>query len=331
MVRQTIAVIGCGSWGTAVALHLASNGHHVLLWGRNSQHIQQMKTQQANPFYLPNFKFPQLLTPTDDINVCANADLVMIATPSHAFTQVLAQIPMLNKASGICWITKGIEKAHNRLLSDVIEEKYGKNFPFAVISGPSFASEVAKGLPTAIVVAGNNEPYLKQIQSLLHHRYLRAYISHDAVGVQLCGTVKNVLAIACGISDGMEFGANARAALITRGLAEMKRLGIAMGAQPETFAGLAGIGDLVLTCTDNQSRNRRFGLMIGEGKSIADAEKSISQVIEGKHNAAQLYAIAQQYQVQMPISKTVYQLLQGQLTPQQALAYLMERPPQDED
>nr|MBA2652402.1 NAD(P)-dependent glycerol-3-phosphate dehydrogenase [Tatlockia sp.] len=203
-------------------------------------------------------------------------------------------------------------------------------YPIAIISGPSFASEVANFLPTALTLASNNLTYQKSIQTLLHRSNLRVYLSSDLIGVQLCGAVKNVLAIACGISDGLGFGANAKAALITRGLAEMTRLGIKMGAREETFMGLAGVGDLVLTCTDNQSRNRRFGLELGNGVDLVEAERKIGQVVEGKYNAAQIVKLAEQAQVEMPICTQVNALLEGQITPQQATINLMTRSPRDE-
>jgi glycerol-3-phosphate dehydrogenase (NAD(P)+) len=212
----------------------------------------------------------------------------------------------------------------------LVEEQWGSTFPVAMISGPSFASELARGLPTALVVAGNDAPYCQSLHALLHHHNARVYITHDMIGVQLCGAVKNILAIACGISDGLHYGANAKAALITRGLAEMSRLGMRLGAQKETFLGLAGVGDLVLTCTDNQSRNRRFGLQLGQGTSLIEAEASIGQVVEGKHNAEQICSLANQYHVEMPICQEVYALLQGKKSAEEAVAHLMSRPPRDE-
>lgn len=329
MKNETIALIGAGSWGTAVAIHLAKIGHRVLLWGRNPQHIQQMADEQANTRFLPGIKFPASLIPCADLSQCATeADHVILAVPSHAFAEILAQLDKPLK--GLTWITKGVDPVSHHLLSELVAERFGSSFPVAILSGPSFAKEVANFLPTAVTLAGNNLEYQKTIHKLIHHENIRVYLSDDLIGVQLCGAVKNVLAIACGISDGLGYGSNAKAALITRGLAEMSRLGLSLGAKQETFIGLAGVGDLVLTCTDDQSRNRRFGLLLGDGVSIADAERQIGQIVEGKHNAAQICAIAKQNQIEMPICEQVNALLQGSITPEQAVSNLMSRPPREE-
>ena len=329
MKTTTIAILGAGSWGTAVAIHLSAAGHHVMLWGHDPQHVLDMQTHHCNRRYLPDSTFPDTLFPTVDLNDCLKiATYVILAVPSHAFTSVLAQF----KAPPVhlSWITKGLDPHTQLLLSQWVAEKWGASLPIAVISGPSFAREVAQALPTALVMAGNNASYLQTMQHLFHHGNVRVYLSDDYVGVQLCGAVKNVLAIACGISDGLHYGANAKAALITRGLAEMSRLGIRLGAKPETFMGLAGVGDLVLTCTDDQSRNRRFGLEVGRGASIPDAEKHVGQVVEGKYNAAQVCALALQYEVEMPICTAVNALLEGRVSAKQAVLNLMMRPPRDE-
>lgn len=329
MKTTTIALLGAGSWGTAVAIHLSSAGHHVMLWGHNPQHVLDMQTQRCNQRFLPNTPFPSTLVPTADLNDCLKqATHVIIAVPSHAFSSVLNQFTAI--PTHLAWITKGIDPSTHLLLSQLVADKWGKTLPLAVISGPSFAREVAEGLPTALVLAGNNPNYLQDLQTLLHHNNMRVYLSDDFIGVQLCGAVKNVLAIACGISDGLQYGANAKAALITRGLAEMTRLGVCLGAKQETFMGLAGVGDLVLTCTDNQSRNRRFGLEIGRGAALLDAEKHIGQVVEGKYNAAQVCALAQQYNVDMPICSAVNALLEGRMSASDAVMNLMNRPPRDE-
>lgn len=329
MKEATIAVLGAGSWGTAVAIHLANKGHRVVLWGHNPQHVKSMSQDRCNQQYLPNAAFPQALTVTDSLEQCMElASQLIIAVPSHAFASLLSK---LNKPSqGLAWLTKGIDPASHQLLSDLVIEKWGKTFPIAVISGPSFAREVAQFLPTALVIAGNDQHYLKTLHAFLHHDNIRVYLTDDIIGVQLCGAIKNVLAIACGISDGLNYGANAKAALITRGLAEMSRLGMSIGAHQETFIGLAGVGDLVLTCTDDQSRNRRFGLQLGQGVNLLEAEKRIGQVVEGKYNAAQVCALATKYHVDMPICKEVNALLQGHVTAKQAVVNLMSRPPRGE-
>ena len=329
MNTKTIAILGAGSWGTAVAIHMASTGHRVMLWGHTPQHVSDMLEHRCNQRYLPGISFPATLHPTADLNTCLKqADQVIIAVPSHAFASLLTQFITPPRALG--WLTKGIDPITHTLLSQLVADKWGTSLPIAVISGPSFAREVAQALPTAMVVAGNSPTYLKTMRDILHHNNMRVYLSDDFIGVQLCGAVKNVLAIACGISDGLHYGANAKAALITRGLAEMRRLGICLGAQPETFMGLAGVGDLVLTCTDDQSRNRRFGLELGRGISLPEAEKHIGQVVEGKYNAAQVCALAVQHSIDMPICNEVNALLLGRVNAKQAVLNLMQRPPREE-
>ncbi|WP_028388148.1 NAD(P)H-dependent glycerol-3-phosphate dehydrogenase [Legionella fairfieldensis] len=329
MKKSTIAILGAGSWGTAVAIHLATCSNRVLLWGHNSQHTQTMIKQRCNERYLPGITFPDTLVPETDLKSCLKqASEVIVAVPSHAFASLLSQLE--KPSHGLAWLTKGIDPASYQLLSQLVAAKWGESYPIAIISGPSFAREVAKCLPTALTLASNNLPYQHSIQALLHHHNMRVYLSNDVIGVQLCGAVKNVLAIACGISDGLGYGANAKAALITRGLAEMRRLGHAMGAVAETFMGLAGVGDLVLTCTDDQSRNRRFGLELGRGIALQDAEQHIGQVVEGKYNAAQVCKLASQFKVEMPICTQVNALLQDKVTPQQAVNNLMSRSPRSE-
>ncbi|ARG96769.1 NAD(P)H-dependent glycerol-3-phosphate dehydrogenase [Legionella micdadei] len=329
MKKGTVAILGAGSWGTAVAIHVAKNGNQVMLWGHTPQHVQDMIKQRCNQRYLPSCHFPDLLVPTMDLHYCLDhASEIIIAVPSHAFAELLSQLNQPRQ--GLAWLTKGVDPVSHKLLSNLVYERWGDDFPIAVISGPSFAREVAHSLPTALTLASNNAIYQNTIRALLHHNNLRVYLSNDVIGVQLCGAVKNVLAIACGISDGLGYGANAKAALITRGLAEMKRLGIKMGARDETFMGLAGLGDLVLTCTDDQSRNRRFGLFLGKGIRIVEAEQQIGQVVEGKHNASQICYLANQYDVEMPICSQVNALLLGKITPQQAVVNLMSRSPREE-
>jgi len=329
MKTSTVAILGAGSWGTAVAIHLAKHGRKVLLWGHNSDHVSAMAQQHCNQRYLPDIALPENLVPTISLDECTtHAEQLIIAVPSHAFATILNQLK--KPPHGLAWLTKGVDPTHHVLLSQLVFEKWGESFPIAVISGPSFAREVANFLPTALVLAGNNPSYLKTMHTIFHHDNIRAYLTDDIIGIQLCGAVKNVLAIACGISDGLNYGANAKAALITRGLAEMRRLGMCLGARQETFMGLAGVGDLVLTCTDDQSRNRRFGLQIGQGVSLVEAEEHIGQVVEGKCNAAQICAIAAQNQVEMPICKEVNTLLNGSISAKQAAVNLMSRPPREE-
>lgn len=326
MHPTSIALIGAGSFGTAIAIHLARAGHVVRLYSHDTQHISEMTQARCNTRYLPDVLFPETLHLYHDLHAClAQADQLLIAVPSHAFASVLSQLPQ--QIPHLSWLTKGIDPNTHRLLSDLVRERFGDSLPIAVISGPSFAKEVAAGLPTALVIAGNDATHIRTLQTLFHYDKMRIYLSDDYVGVQWCGTIKNILAIACGVSDGLHFGANAKAALITRGLTEMQRLGRFFHADPDTFLGLAGLGDLVLTCTDNQSRNRRFGLLLGEGLTPNAAEKQIGQVVEGAHNAAQIAALAQRHQIDMPICQAVHALLTAQMTPAQAVLLLMNRPP----
>lgn len=288
-----------------------------------------MLDMKCNERYLPQIPLPTLLTPTADLQQCVQqAQHIIIAVPSHAFLSLLQQLSP--PPEGLAWLTKGIDPSSHQLLSALVSEHWGKDYPIAVISGPSFAREVAVGLPTALVIASNNSNLQHTLHGLLHIQNTRVYLSDDIVGVQLCGAVKNILAIACGISDGIGYGANAKAALITRGLAEMQRLLAAYHAKSDTCLGLAGVGDLVLTCTDNQSRNRRFGLLLGQGIDTTTAEQTIGQVVEGKYNAAQVCSLSKQYHLDMPICQAVYDVLSSKCTPQEAVQLLMSRPPKDE-
>ena len=330
MNTTSLAIFGAGSWGTAVAIHLAASGHRVLLWGRDAEHMQNLTDHRENRRYLPGISFPDTLIPTANLAQCVQeAEHIIIAVPSHAFAETLNLLPKLKH--GLSWITKGIDPKSHCLLSELVASRFGKDFPIAVISGPSFANEVARHLPTALVVSGNNERYSHTIRDIFQQKTVRVYLNSDYVGVQICGAVKNVLAIACGISDGLMYGANAKAALITRGLSEMSRLGHAFHAQEKTFMGLAGLGDLVLTCTDNQSRNRRFGLLLGQGISIDDAKIQIGQVIEGIYNAKQVCTLAAMKHIELPICYQVNALIQGDITPQEAAIQLMQRPLQSEE
>jgi glycerol-3-phosphate dehydrogenase (NAD(P)+) len=329
MKSPSVAVLGAGSWATAVAVHIAAAGNPVMLWGRSPEHVVAMQTTRHNHLYLPGTPFPSHLTVTHDLKACTDlAQEVIIAVPSHAFHELL--LTLKQPSHGLSWLTKGLDPKTNQLLSQLVAAQWGGTFPIGIISGPSFAREVAQGLPTALVLASNNLLYSRTIHGLLHQDCLRVYDSNDTIGVQWCGAVKNIIAIACGISDGLNFGSNAKAALITRGLAEMNRMGMQLGGRQETFMGLAGVGDLALTCTDNQSRNRRFGLSLGQGESSVDAERHIGQVVEGKQNAAQVCALAEKCNIEMPICQQVQALLEGKITPKQAVTNLMTRPAKGE-
>ncbi|MGL4269072.1 MAG: NAD(P)H-dependent glycerol-3-phosphate dehydrogenase [Plesiomonas sp.] len=307
-----MTVIGAGSYGTALALTLARNQHPVVLWGHDPQHMARLAAERENAAFLPGIPFPPDLHIEADLAkaVTASRD-ILVVVPSHVFGEVLQQLrPHLRPDSRLVWATKGLEAETGRLLQDVAREVLGEAIPLAVLSGPTFAKEMAVGMPTAISVSASDPQFSADLQQLFHcGKSFRVYNSPDFIGVQLGGAVKNVIAIGAGMSDGMGFGANARTALITRGLAEMTRLGVALGAEAATFMGMAGLGDLVLTCTDNQSRNRRFGMMLGQGHDVTQAQASIGQVVEGYRNTKEVYVLAQRLGVEMPITEQIYQVL----------------------
>lgn len=307
-----MTVIGAGSYGTSLAISLARNGANIVLWGHNPQHMARLQEDRANHEFLPDITFPESLIIESDLSkaVAAEND-ILIVVPSHVFGNVLTSLkPHLKNTSRICWATKGLEPETGRLLKEVAHDIIGAQHSLAVLSGPTFAKELAMGMPTAISVASPDQEFVRDLQEKIHcSKTFRVYANSDFIGMQLGGAVKNVIAIGAGMSDGIGFGANARTALITRGLAEMTRLGAALGAQPETFMGMAGLGDLVLTCTDNQSRNRRFGLALGSGKDVDTAQEEIGQVVEGYRNTKEVWLLASRMGVEMPIVDQIYQVL----------------------
>ena len=332
-VNASMTVIGAGSYGTALAITLARNGHPVVLWGHNPAQIQKLQQDRCNQAFLPDVPFPDsLLLEADLPRALAASRNVLVVVPSHVFGDVLRQLkPHLRPDARILWATKGLEAETGRLLQDVAREALGEDIPLAVVSGPTFAKELAAGLPTAIALAATDTQFAEDLQQLLHcGKSFRVYSNPYFVGVQLGGAVKNVIAIGAGMSDGIGFGANARTALITRGLAEMSRLGSALGADPSTFMGMAGLGDLVLTCTDNQSRNRRFGIMLGQGKGVQEAQDSIGQVVEGYRNTKEVLALAQRHGVEMPITEQIYQVLYCNKDAREAALSLLGRTRKDE-
>lgn len=327
MIAAEVAVLGVGSWGTALALLLARNGHAVRLWGHDPEEVAPLRRERENRRYLPGIPFPNSLSVGADLTeALAGVELALAAVPSQAYGETLIRVrSCLPATAGFAWATKGLEHGSGRFLHEVTAEALGETWPAAVISGPSFAREVALGLPTAVTVAAPDADHARRVATLLHGSNLRAYTSTDVIGVELGGAIKNVLAIAAGIADGLGFGANARAALITRGLAEMVRLGLAVGGRRETFMGLAGIGDLVLTCTDDQSRNRRFGLAIGRGETAEAACAAIGQVVEGAATAREAARLARRYQVEMPITEQVDLVLRHGRDPRRAVEILLAR------
>jgi len=322
------AVIGAGSWGTALALLLARCQQDILLWSGEGGHAEAMAQSQSNEAYLPGIPLGPRITPSDNFEEAANASRLVLAVPSHAFREVLMQLKAhlpQDERCYICWGTKGFEPDTSLLLSDVFEEVIGEDAVPAVVSGPSFAGEVARGLPSALTVAAANDKDASVVAAWFRDARTRVYTSTDIRGVQLGGAIKNVMAVAAGISDGLGFGANARAALITRGLTELARLGEALGGRPETFMGLTGLGDLILTCTDDQSRNRRVGLAIGRGEDISTALETIGQEAEGLNTARELFRKSQALEVEMPISEQVYRIVFEGLDPELAVTALLSR------
>lgn len=311
-IQSPVTILGAGSYGTALAISFSRNGSPAYLWGHNPAHIEQMRAEKQNRRFLPDIPFPDELHLESDLAQALNRSQdILIVVPSHAFNEILEQIkPHLQSHHRLIWATKGLERDSGRLLQTVAEERLGTQYPLAVLSGPTFAKELAQGLPTAITLASNNASFALEFQARIHcSKHFRVYVNQDMIGVQLGGAIKNVIAIGAGISDGIGFGANARTALITRGIAEITRLGVSLGANPNTFMGMSGLGDLVLTCTDNQSRNRRFGLMLGEGLDTQTAMSNIGQVVEGFYNTKEAYLLAQRQGVEMPITEQIYQML----------------------
>jgi len=325
--QQAIAVLGAGSWGTALALLLARSGRPVHLWGHNPEHIAALSDMDENRRYLPGIPLPDNLLPIAALQgACKGVDDILIVVPSHAFRTTLTQLkPYLHDGQRIAWACKGLEQESAKLLHEVFDEELGSAYKTVVVSGPTFAREVAEGLPTAVTVASDDPEFATEFAATLHDENFRAYTSSDVIGVELGGAIKNVLAIAAGIADGLGFGANTRAALVTRGLHEMMRLGVALGGQQETFMGLAGLGDLLLTCTDNQSRNRRFGLALGKGLGVDEARASIDQVIEGIDTTREVMRRAEQSGVEMPICGQVAKVLFEGVQPKQAVHTLLSR------
>ena len=323
-----IAVLGAGSWGTALAIQCARAGRPARLWGRNRAHVEAMAQERTNKRYLPDVEFPESLQLLVELEAAiAGVDDVLIAVPSHAFRSLLTQLkPLLPAATRLCWATKGFEVDSGKLPNEVAHEVLGSGRAVAVLSGPTFAAEVGAGLPTAMTIASPDAQYAETLAHDLSSTSFRAYTSTDITGVEVGGAVKNVLAIGAGLSDGLGFGANPRIALITRGLVEMTRLGVALGAQRETFMGLAGLGDLVLTCTDDHSRNRRFGLTLARGIGVELALFDIGQVVEGFHAAKALRRVAAREHVVMPIAEGIYGVLYEQLPAEHVVRGLMMRP-----
>jgi glycerol-3-phosphate dehydrogenase (NAD(P)+) len=324
-----VAVLGAGSWGTALGATLAGKGYPVTLWDTDLAVLDGIVSTHRNARYLPGIELPATLTACADVQVALDgARLVVMAVPSHAVRGAAVAIePYLTPGVAICSAAKGIEVDTLMTMSEVLQDVLppGLHAGLTFLSGPSFATEVAAGLPTAVTVAGLDEEVTRQVQAAFHTASFRPYTSTDVVGVEVAGCVKNVVAIAAGICDGLGFGANARAALITRGLVEITRLAVCRGADPMTLVGLAGLGDLVLTCSSDLSRNRTVGLELGRGRALPEIQASIGQVAEGVLNSRSTRALAHRFGVDMPISEAVYQVLFEGYSPQLAVQELMTR------
>ncbi len=328
---QAIAVLGAGSWGTALALVLAGKGRPVRLWGHDPAHTGTLARERENRRHLPGAAFPENLSVSSDLaRTVEGVHDLLIVVPSHAFRNLMQSLSgLVVPEVRVLWATKGLDAESGGLLHRIVE-KHLPGRPMGLLSGPSFAREVVRDLPTAVTIASPDAGFAREMAEAFHTGSFRPYTSSDLIGVELGGAVKNVLAVATGIADGLGLGANTRAGLITRGLAELGRLGESMNADPRTFMGLSGVGDLILTCTDDQSRNRRLGLALGRGISLDAALKQIGQTVEGVRTAAEVHALSATRGVEMPISAQVHAVLHEGRLPQEALGQLLARSLKDE-
>jgi glycerol-3-phosphate dehydrogenase (NAD(P)+) len=325
--KPPVAVLGAGSWGTALASLLARHGFPTVLWGRDPEQVETIASGHENRRYLPGVPLPESLHASTDLAATvAGADWLLVVTPSHAFNETLrALAPYRRPGAGVAWATKGFEPGSGRFLHEVAAEILGADVPLAVVTGPSFAKEVAQGLPTAVTVHSDDEAFAQLVAEALHGPAFRAYTGSDMLGAELGGAMKNVLAVATGIADGMALGLNARAGLITRGLNEMLRLNQALGGRAETLMGLAGLGDLVLTSTGDLSRNRRLGLALGRGQSLKEAVREIGQVVESVQTVDEVMRLAGRHGIELPISALVQRVLHESITPAEGLKIILSR------
>ncbi len=314
---KNIAVIGSGSWGTALAILLSNNGHYTRLWGHKQEHIKQLESDGENTKYLPGFVFPENLSLCCSLKDAVNgANIVVMAVPSHAFREIFSRVcPFLEDNCRLVSAAKGIENDTLATMTEIMEmvlsesSKNEKKIEIGVISGPSFAKEVALGLPTAVTLGFKNIQTAIEVQRIFVNDYFRVYAGSDIIGLEISAALKNVIAIAAGVCDGLGYGLNSRAALITRGLAEIRRLGSKLKADDTTFSGLSGLGDLILTCTGDLSRNRMVGISLGKGKQLAEIIKEMSVVAEGIKTTKSVYDLAKRHKIEMPITEQVYQIL----------------------
>jgi len=325
--KPPVAVLGAGSWGTALAALLARHDYPTVLWGRDAAQVESIDRAHENSRYLPGIPLPESLRASTDLAATvAAADWLLVVTPSHAFYDTLqALAPHRKPGAGVAWATKGFEPGSGRFLHEVATELLGPGVPLAVVTGPSFAKEVAQGLPTAVTVHSDDDAFAQEVADALHGPAFRAYTGSDMLGAELGGAMKNVLAVATGIADGMALGLNARAGLITRGLNEMLRLNQALGGRAETLMGLAGLGDLVLTSTGDLSRNRRLGLALGRGQSLREAVREIGQVVESVQTVDEVMRLAARTGLELPISALVQRVLHEEITPAEGLKIVLAR------
>lgn len=325
-----ISVIGSGSFGTALAILLTNKGYDVTIYGRNEAQIAMMKATGGNHKYLPGVMLPKALKPTSDLRVALeDCELAVLSVPAQSLRSVLKEIREIRTGIPMVNVAKGIETGTLKRMSEIVYE-YFPDSNFACLSGPSHAEEVARMLPTTVCAASEDPEFARTIQKIFMDDNFRVYTNDDLTGVELGGAIKNVIALCCGISDGLGLGDNAKAALITRGIAEMTRLGVAMGGRPETFAGLSGIGDLVVTCTSMHSRNRRFGILLGQGMDTESALDKIGMVVEGFTTQEAVNCLALKYNVEMPITSTLHKLLQGETDAEESIGLLMGRKEKNE-
>ncbi len=324
---MNITIIGAGAWGTALAISLSGN-HSVTLWARNATQIGEMEASRCNERYLPDVILPDMLVLSADYEAAlADAELVIAAVPIAALRSTLQQLAQSEQSFGVLWVCKGFESGTSKLPHQVVAEELPERFPRGVLSGPSFAQEVALGLPTALTLAADDEDFTRNTAQALHHSRLRIYASTDVVGVEVGGAVKNVMAIASGICDGMGLGHNARAALLTRGLAEISRLGLKLGGRSETLVGLSGLGDLILTCTGDLSRNRRVGLMLAQQHDLSEILRHLGHVAEGVYTAREVHLLAKSLDVTMPVCDAVYRILYENIPAAEMVTELLNRAP----
>jgi len=324
---MNITVVGAGAWGTALAISLAAN-HRVKLWGRDTALIAEMQTSRQNQRYLPDIPLPDSLVLSSDFtDSLVTAELAIIAVPTSGLRMTIEKFVQTHRNIGVVWLCKGFEAKTSLLPHQVVAEVLPHGWKCAVLSGPSFAQEVAHGLPTALTLASGDEEFARVTAQALHHARLRVYASNDVIGVEVGGAVKNVMAIASGICDGMGLGQNARAALITRGLAEITRLGLKLGGRAETLGGLSGLGDLILTCTGDMSRNRQVGLLLAQQQDLTTILSKLGHVAEGVYTVREVHNLAQRLSVAMPISDAVYRILYEHMPAAEMVAELLNRAP----